>query len=72
MKILIEEKDETQDYRIVPIKQFIAMIKEKEDRYEIRVPNLCGGETRITIFKSTCPEGNVENIELLKNKEVEK
>jgi len=51
MKILIEEKDETQQYRIVSLDQLLSMIKDREDRYEIYVPNLCGGETRITIYK---------------------
>ena len=68
MKILIEEKDEIQEYRIVPIEQLLAMVKNKEDRYEIYVPNLCGGETRITIFKSSNPEGNTKNLDRLKDK----
>lgn len=66
MKIAIEEKDETQSYRPVPIDQFIEMIKCKKDRIIIYVPNLCGGETKITIFCSEYPDGNEENIRRLK------
>ena len=42
------------------------MIKIYPDYYEVYVPNLCGGETRLTFFKTNCPDGNIENIELLK------
>ena len=62
MKILIEEKDETQGYRVVPVEQFKDMTRVELDRIVIFVPNLCGGETRITIFKSSCPDGNIENL----------
>lgn len=68
MKILIEEKDETQKYRVVPLAQFLQMAKDFPDRIEVFIPNLCGGETRITIFKSTYPDGNQENLERLKRK----
>jgi len=51
MKILIEERDKTQEYRIVSMDQLLSMVKDKGDRYEIYVPNVCGGETRVTIFK---------------------
>lgn len=51
MKILIEEKDESQEYRPVPIDSFIQMVKIEKDRVLIYVPNLCGGEIRITILK---------------------
>lgn len=51
MKILIEEKDETQTYRVVPIDSILDGVKRFKDRIEIYVPNVCGGETRITIFK---------------------
>ena len=48
MKILIEEKDETQR---PPIDQLFDMVKLFDDKVVIYVPNMCGGETRITIFK---------------------
>ena len=50
-KIGIEEKDESQGYRPVPLEQLLQMIKNKADRVEIFVANVCGGETRITIYK---------------------
>ena len=50
-KIAIEEKDESQGYRPIPLEQLLQMIKNKADRVEIFVPNVCGGETRITIYK---------------------
>ena len=62
MKISIEEKDETQTYRPVSVDQFVGMVKCLNDRVEIYVPNLCGGETKITIFRSTCNEGNIDNL----------
>lgn len=66
MKIAIEEKDDTQKYRPISIEQFMEAVKDYKDRVEIFVPNLCGGETRITIFKTACPLGNVKNILLLR------
>jgi hypothetical protein len=66
MKISIEEKDETQEYRPAPIEQILGMVKVSKDRVVIYVPNLCGGETRITIFKSEIPEGNKDNVMRLK------
>jgi len=51
MKLLIEEKDETQTYRPIDIERQNKMLKDYPDRLEIYIPNLCGGETRITIFK---------------------
>ena len=65
-RISINEKDESETYRPVPIDQFLEMCKTYKDRIEIYVPNLCGGETRITIYRSTCPNGNEENLERLK------
>lgn len=62
MKISIEEKDESQTYRPVPVDQLFEMLRNKPDRIVIYVPNLCGGETRISIFKSSIPEGNPENL----------
>jgi uncharacterized protein YnzC (UPF0291/DUF896 family) len=50
-KIAVEEKDESHKYRPVPLERFLQMIKAKADRIEIFVPNVCGGETRITIYK---------------------
>lgn len=66
MKILIEEKDETQTYRVVPIDQYLEMVKLYKDKIEIFVPNLCGGESRITVYRSETPNGNEENLKLLK------
>lgn len=66
MKVLIEERDETQEYRVVSIDQWMEMVKVLDDRVLIYVPNLCGGETKITLFRSTCPDGNVENVERLR------
>ncbi len=66
MKILIEEKDETQTYRIAPVDQLIEMLKRYEDRIEIFVPNLCGGETRITVYRSENPNGHEGNLKRLK------
>jgi len=66
MKILIEEKDETQTYRIVPIDQLLEMVKLFNDRIEIFVPNLCGGETKLTVYRSTIPNGNTDNLERLR------
>ncbi len=66
MKISIEEKDETQSYRPAPIDQILQMVKAFKDRIEIYVPNICGGETRVTIYRSTCPNGNEENVKRLK------
>ena len=61
MKLSIEEQDEN-GYRPVPLEQFHQMIKMHSDKIVIYVPNLCGGETRITLFKSEVPEGNTENL----------
>jgi len=66
MKVLIEEKDETQGYRVIPLEQFKEATYVFPDRIEIYIPNLCGGETRITIFKSEIPEGHPHNVPLLK------
>lgn len=66
MKIAIDEKDESDTYRPVPIDQWTQMAKCYKDKIEIYVPNLCGGETRITIYRSTCPNGNEKNLERLK------
>jgi hypothetical protein len=66
MKILIEEKDETQTYRVVPIDQLLEMVKLSNDKIEIYVPNLCGGESRITVYRSETPNGNEKNLKLLK------
>lgn len=68
MKISIEEKDETQKYRPAPIDQILQMVKVYKDRVVIYVPNLCGGESRITIFRSDYPNGNIENIARLRGK----
>ena len=70
MKVLIEEKDETQEYRVTPLSQFKEMTKDYGDRVEIFVPNLCGGETRITIFKSSIPEGNIDNLVYFEEKKM--
>lgn len=70
MKISIEEKDESNAYRPVPIDQFLEMCKTYKDKVEIYVPNLCGGETRITVYRSTCSNGNEENLERLKKLEL--
>ena len=61
MKLLIEEKDETQTYRPIPAQQFLEAVKCLSDRVVVYVPNLCGGETRITICKSTIPDGHPGN-----------
>lgn len=61
MKVSIEEKDEI-GYRPVPLEQLNEMVKLARDKVVIYVPNLCGGMTRITLFKSECPEGNIENL----------
>lgn len=66
MKILIEEKDETQTYRPAPIDQLFDMVKLYKDKIVIYVPNMCGGETRITVFRSEIPNGNTDNIDRLK------
>lgn len=50
-KLLVEEKDESQEYRPVPLRKFLRTVKNLDDRVVIFVPNMCGGETRITIFK---------------------
>jgi hypothetical protein len=62
MKIAIEEKDESQTYRPAPIQQILEMTYVYPDRIVLFVPNLCGGETRITIYKSTVPDGNEKNM----------
>ncbi|MFA5307094.1 MAG: hypothetical protein WC365_06615 [Candidatus Babeliales bacterium] len=62
MKIAIEEKDESQTYRPAPIQQILEMTFVYPDRVVLFVPNLCGGETRITIYKSSNPDGNQENM----------
>jgi len=51
MKVLIEEKDGSDTYRPIPLTTLLSSCKELKDRFEIYVPNACGGETRITIFK---------------------
>jgi hypothetical protein len=61
MKVSIEEKDEI-GYRPVPLEQLNEMVKMNRDKVVISVPNLCGGMTRITLFKSEVPEGNIENL----------
>lgn len=68
MKISIFEKDESQKYRPVPVDQFKAMVKCRRDRVIIFVPNLCGGETKIVVFRSELPNGNEENIVRLRNR----
>jgi hypothetical protein len=68
MKLTIEEKDETQRFRPIPVSQFLQAVKDYEDKIVVFVPNLCGGETRITIFKSKIPEGNPENVKRLSRK----
>ena len=60
MKILIEEKDETQTYRIVPVEHLLSCMKVYPDRIEIFISNECAGETRITVYKTTIPDGNPE------------
>ena len=60
MKILIEEKDETQTFRIVPVDHLLNCMKDYPDRVEVFTSNECGGETRVTVFKSTIPDGNPE------------
>jgi hypothetical protein len=67
MKLQIDEKDETQTYRPAPIQQILEMVKVNGDVITIYVPNACGGETRITLYESTCPKGNEEfNMPVLK------
>ncbi len=66
MKLSIEEKDETQEYRPVPIQQLLEMVKLEKGKVIIYVPNLCGGETKITIFESEYPMGNTENLKRLR------
>ena len=61
MKILIEEKDESDEYRPIPAGQYLANVQDLADRVVVFSPNYCGGETRITIFKSDIPEGNTMN-----------
>ena len=51
---------------MVPVAQFKDMTRVESDRIVIFVPNLCGGETRITVFKSSCPDGNIENLKRLR------
>ena len=65
MKILIEEKDETQQYRPTPIQQVLQMVKCFDDKVVVYVPNLCGGQSKITIYYSENPKGNEENMEIL-------
>lgn len=66
MKIMVEERDETQRYRPAPIEQLFEMIKIFDDRIIVYVPNMCGGETKVTIFKSSIPDGNTDNLTKLK------
>ena len=61
MKVSIEEKDEI-GYRPVPLEQLNEMIRMNSDKVVIFVPNLCGGMTRITLYKSEVPEGHIENL----------
>jgi hypothetical protein len=72
MKLKIEEKDETQKYRPVAVQQLLEMVKIIGDEVVIFVPNLCGGETKITIYESSIPLGNEENIKRLKQLRKEK
>jgi len=51
MRFLIEEKDRTQEYKPIEIETLLEMVKNYKDRVCIYVPNACGGETKITIFK---------------------
>lgn len=57
MKILIEEKDETMEYSTISPEQYKEAVKEMKDRYELYIPNACGGESRITIFKEVEYQG---------------
>ena len=66
MKISIEEIDETERYRDVPLEQFLEQVQDFHDRVVLYIPNLCGGETRITIYKTTSPLGNLENIKQIR------
>ena len=50
-KIAVEEKDESQEYRPVPVERFLQCVKNFSDRVEVYVENVCGGETRVTIWK---------------------
>ena len=52
MKLKIEEKDETMSYRPIDIERQSQMLKDYYDRLEILVPNQCGGETKITVYKN--------------------
>jgi len=67
VKIAILEKDESQKYHPVPVDQFKQMVKCRRDRIIIYVPNLCGGETKIIIFRSEISNGNQENMTRLRN-----
>ena len=66
MKLKIEEKDETQTYIPVAIQQLMEMVKVADKEVVIYVPNLCGGETKITIYESENPMGNEDNFVELK------
>ncbi len=66
MKLLIEEKDETQSYRPISAQQFLQSVKADNQKVVIRVPNMCGGETRITIYESAIPLGNEANLAALR------
>lgn len=68
MKLQIEEKDESQTYRPVSVQQLLEMVRVDGDKILIFVPNLCGGETRITVFESTIPLGNQDNFVRLKKR----
>lgn len=68
MKLLIEEKDESQTYRPVSVQQLLEMVKVNGDKVLIFVPNLCGGETRITVFESTNSLGNEDNFVRLRKR----
>ncbi|MDT8782729.1 MAG: hypothetical protein IAX22_08835 [Candidatus Bathyarchaeota archaeon] len=68
MKLQIEEKDESQTYRPVSVQQFLEMVRIDGDKVLIFVPNLCGGETRITVFESAIPLGNQNNFVRLKKR----
>ena len=52
-KLSIEDKDKTDEYRPVSLDKFFQMVEDQTDRVIVTVPNMCGGETRITIFKES-------------------
>lgn len=64
--VVIEQKGWFGPYRPIEVGYMLGSIKNSLTKLQATAPNLCGGVTRIIKFKSSCPEGNEDNVKRLK------